>query len=276
VLRLLDSPRRRRRLSIALVAVGVAVPLIYLSVHYSSPGSTGAATGPEIANSYEKTPKNAPFTAEKQRAVRRVLARFISSAVARKHIESSWDVAGPSLRAGLTRKQWASGDIPVTPYPAARHGQGSWDLVQYSYPKKVGLEVLVFPKPHSGYSVATADVDVVRGHDGRWRVDYWMITKFHGPGATAPADAASALSEGPPNVHKLPGKHGATKPNASRRAPKPSAAAAAPAGGSRAGGLWWAVPIGLLALIVVAPISLGIFMWLRNRRAAAEYLRSKS
>jgi hypothetical protein len=33
-----------------------------------------------------------------------------------------------------------------------------------------------------------------------------MINKFHGPGSTAPADSASALGEGPPNVHKLPGK----------------------------------------------------------------------
>ena len=58
----------------------------------------------------------------------------------------------------------------------------------------------------AGYSVATAQAEVVRARDGRWRVDYWMITKFHGPGATAPADSASALGEGPPNVHKLPGK----------------------------------------------------------------------
>ena len=65
--------------------------------------------------------------------------------------------------------------------------------------------MLLFPKAGSGYSVATAQAEVVRARDGRWRVDYWMITKFHGPGATAPADPASALGEGPPNVHKLPG-----------------------------------------------------------------------
>jgi hypothetical protein len=105
----------------------------------------------------------------------------------------------------MTRKEWSSGDIPVTPYPAARHGQGAWDVVNYSYPRKVGLEVLVFPKPGSGYSVATAEVDVVKGRDERWRVDYWMITKFHGPGSAAASDSPSALSEGPPKVHKLPG-----------------------------------------------------------------------
>jgi len=65
---------------------------------------------------------------------------------------------------------------------------------------------MILPKARSGYSAASVDADVVRGHDGRWRVDYWMITKFHGAGATAPSDSASALQEGPPGVHKLPGK----------------------------------------------------------------------
>jgi hypothetical protein len=137
-----------------------------------------------------------PFTAEKKREVRKALAQFIGTAVARKDVGSSWDVTGPSLRSGMTQAEWSSGDIPVTPYPAARHGQGAWDVVNYSYPRKVGLEVLVFPKPGSGYSVATAEVDVVKGRDDRWRVDYWMITKFHGPGSAAAADSASALGEG--------------------------------------------------------------------------------
>jgi hypothetical protein len=40
--------------------------------------------------------------------------------------------------------------------------------------------------------------------------------------------------------------------------------------------MWLAVPLGVLALIVVVPISIGIAMWLRNRRAVSEYYRSKS
>ena len=63
----------------------------------------------------------------------------------------------------------------------------------------------MFPERRSG-EVATVETDVVRGQDGHWRVNYWMITKLHGPGSAAAADSASAMSEGPPNVHKLPGK----------------------------------------------------------------------
>jgi hypothetical protein len=202
----LASPRRRRRLLFAAIAVAVAAPLAFIGVHFSSPGSAGNATGPYVDDAFYKKPKHAPFTAEERQAVRKTLVRFISTAVARRHVTESWELAGPALRRGLTREKWASGAIPVQPYPVAKHGQGAWSAVQYSYRNKVGLEVLLFPRPGSGYSVATVSADVVRGHDGQWRINNWMLTKFHGPGATAPADSASALSEGPPQVHTLPGK----------------------------------------------------------------------
>jgi hypothetical protein len=204
-MRLLESHRRRRRLMFATVLV-VAVPLVYLGVHLSTPGSAGNATGPYVKDDFYTQPKHVRFTAASRRAVRKVLAGFVHSAVARCDVGASWDLAGPSLRSGLSRAEWRTGNIPVVPYPAARHGQGSWDLVNYSYRNRVGLEVLLFPQPHSGYSLATADTELVRGHDGHWRVDYWMITKFHGPGSAGPSESPSTLVEGPPNVHKLPGK----------------------------------------------------------------------
>lgn len=255
--------------------MSILVPLIVLGVHFSSPGSRGDANGPEVSGTYLEEAKNVPFTAEKKRAVRRVLAQFISTAVARKDVAGSWAIAGPSLRSGFTRKQWSTGKIPVTPYPASRHGQGAWDVVEYSYPKKIGLEVLIFPKPRSGYSVATADVDVVKGHDGQWRVDYWMITKFHGPGAAAPADSTSALSEGPPNVHALPGKKGKAVRRGVDRAQAAAASADTASTGTRAGALWLAVPVGIVGLVVILPLSIGVFIWFRNRRAVAEYERSR-
>jgi len=239
----------------------IAAPLIYLGVHYSTPGSSGEATGPNVVDDFYRTPKHVPFTAAKRRAVKRVLARFISTAVARQNVEQSWPIAGPTLRQGLTRKQWAKGDIPVTPYPAAQRGQGAWDAVQYSYPNQVGLDVIVFPKPGSGYSIATADVDVVKGHDGRWRVDYWMIKKFHGPVAAAPA----AKQQG--------GKKNRVA-HAVRPRPRPRAAEPV-VEPPRPDKTWLVLPIGLLALAIILPIVIGTTVWIRNRRAAAAYQRSR-
>lgn len=253
-MRILSSPRRRRRLAFVAIAAGIAGPLIFLGVRYSTPGSKGDATGPDVQDSFYDQPKHVPFTPTKQRAVRHVLARFISTAVAREDVGESWGVSGPTLRQGFTRRQWSTGDIPVTPFPAARHGQGAWDVVQYSYPRQVGLEVLVFPKAGSGYSVATADVDVVKGHDGRWRVDYWMIKKFHGP----------------PSVVKP--KPGSAKHHAR---PKPRAAEPALAEPKPVDRTWIAFPLALLGLAVVLPVGIGIHVWIRNRRAAAAYHRSR-
>jgi hypothetical protein len=256
-MRLLASPRRRRRLIVFSLVVVIGGSLAYLGVHFSSPGSQENANGPSVnEDAYYREPEHVPFTAADRHKVKAVLAKFIRTAVTRHDVAASWELAGPALREGFTKREWRRGDIPVVPYPAAAHGQGAWDLVNYSYRNKVGLEVLIFPKPGSGYSIATVDTDLVRGRDGRWRVDYWMITKCHGPGATAPADSPSALSEGPPNVHKLPGK-------------KNKAAPAVPSTGAKArlGKNWLIVPLALLSLIVVVPLAFGTAVWIRNRRA---------
>ena len=90
-------------------------------------------------------------------------------------------------------------------------------------------------------------------------------------GAPAPADSTSALSEGPPNVHQLPGRKASARHKASTTAAGPDQA-----GPPKVGAIWLAVPLGILALIVVLPLSIGTYFWLRSRRAAAEYRRSRA
>ncbi len=174
---------------IALVAL--AIPLILLGIHYSSPGNPGTATGPNVNEPGLEQPKAAPFTKANQRAVHRVLREFILTAVDRRDVARSWEISAPSMKEGFTRKQWNRGELPVVPYPAANRGLGDWSFVQYSYADTVGLEVFLFPKPGSGWSAMTADVELVKGHDGRWRVDYWMPKRFHGPPAVAATAKAS-------------------------------------------------------------------------------------
>jgi hypothetical protein len=258
-MRILQSYRWRRRLTITAVLVGLAVPLIYLGVHFSSAGDSGEATGPEIPDYVQ--PKKAPFTKAKQRAVHRVLKEFISTAVVRHDVARAWDISGPSLKEGLTRKEWNHGQLPVVPYPAANRGLGQWSYVEYSYTKTIGLEVFLFPKPGSGWSALTADVELVKARDGNWLVDYWMPKKFHGP----PAVAAKTKA-------KVKKAKAAVKAK-SRRRPTPQAAPEPPTD-VRRGGLWWLLPIGLLSLIVVLPVSIGLAVWYRNRKAEREYLRS--
>jgi hypothetical protein len=131
----------------------------------------------------------------------------------------------------------------------------------------------MFPEHRSGQP-ATVETDVVRGRDGRWRVNYWMITKLHGPGSAAAADSASAMSEGPPNVHKLPGKKKGQTAGSQREA-------AAEAARDRTGQVaqldakWLLVPLGVVAAALLALLGLGINAWVRNRRSAAAWSRSR-
>jgi len=258
--RIFSSYRRRRRLIILSIPL-VLAPLIYLGVHYSSPGNPETATGPEFAAPVE--PKRAPFTAEDRRAVRPVLKKFIETAVARNDVSAAWDVSAPNLKEGLTRKQWNTGDIPVVPYPAANRGLGTWSYVEYSYTNAVGLEVFVFPQPGSGYSAMTADVELVKDRQGRWLVDYWLPKRFHGP----PALAAQTAKK----VNKDKGKTKPARAQSRRTAPVPEPFVP-PRG--RAADYWWTIPLGLLTLVVFVPALIMLFFWFRNRRAYKAYLRS--
>ena len=265
-MKILRSYRWRRRFVFWSVPL-VLAPLIYLGVHYSNPGNPETATGPAAV--IPAQPKHAPFTAEKREAVRPVLKKFILAAVARHDVSRAWDVSAPSLKEGVSRKEWDRGDIPVVPYPAADRGLGTWSFVEYSYPNTVGLEVFLFPQPGSGYSAMTADVELVRDRGGQWLVDYWMPKKFHGPQAVA---APKASNKGKPTAAKGAGKRSATaKPKPQVRTAQPFV----PAQG-RARGFWWAVPIGLLSLIILGPLAVMLYIWLQNRRAQRDYLRSIS
>lgn len=240
---------------------------MYVGIHFSSAGDKGAATGPEVNEPGYTQPKPARFTKAKQREVSKVLREFILTAVDRRDVGRSWDISAPSLREGFTRKQWSKGDLPVVPYPAANKGLGRWSFIQYSYSDTIGLEVFLFPKPGSGWSAMTADVELVKGHDGKWRVDYWMPKKFHGPPALSAAARAKAK------------KQAAKAEAAAKRSRKAVHKAAPPApqraatGPPKPSNLWWTVPIVLLAFIVLAPLGIGVGIWYRNRRAARQWAR---
>jgi hypothetical protein len=151
------------------------------------------------------------------------------------------------------------------PYPAANRGLGDWSFVQYSYKGLVGLEVFLFPKPGSGWSAMTADVELVKGHDGKWRVDYWMPKRFHGPPSLSSAAKAQAHAKAQNARVKTKPSRQKVRRTAAPPAPEPAVSTPKPSA------LWWAVPIALLALIVFAPLVIGIVIWYRNRRAAREW-----
>jgi hypothetical protein len=253
-----ESRRWRRRLILGTTVV-VLVPLGYLAVHYSNPGDPGNANGPEIPDYVQ--PKNSPFTASEKQAVRRSLKEFISSAVARENPSRAWEVSAPSLKQDVSREEWNKGELPVVPYPAAKRGLGTWSFVEYSYTDSIGLEVFVFPKPGSGWSAMTADVELVKARDGRWLVDYWMPKRFHGP----PALSASQLKKAQKETRAK-----------SKQSKRRAAVEEEPYRPPQASHWWLAVPIAILSLVVIIPLTFGLVYWYRNRKATRAYLQGRT
>jgi len=72
---------------------------------------------------------------------------------------------------------------------------------------------------------------------------------------------------------KQAGSPQAPDKTATRRKASGRPSAVAPLKPSR---VWWVVPIGVLSLIVLAPLGIGVAIWYRNRRAAREYARGVS
>jgi hypothetical protein len=192
-----------------------------------------------------------------------VLAQFIRTAVAREDPARSWELAAPSMKEGYSRKDWNRGDLPVVPYPALHRGLGQWDYVEYSYKNSVGLEVFLFPKPGSGYSALTADAELVRSHDGRWLVDYWMPKKFHGP---------PALAKSGGKAKKITKKAAGKRSHASKaKAAAPPSASADDYRAPQASRWYWVIPIAILSLIILVPVSFGAVQLRRGRQAKREY-----
>jgi hypothetical protein len=172
----LASSRFRRRAGwiVVLVAVAGAVALVVILV-----GNTGhtvpqhfEAGKPQVVPA---APKPDVFTAAERREVRAVAARFVESAVYRRHVDDSWAISTAKLRQGISRADWATGEIPVVPYSADAVAEVRWKL-DYSYAKDVALKVAFYPKPNSGASRQVFEIELENhGTDAtpNWLVAYW-------------------------------------------------------------------------------------------------------
>jgi hypothetical protein len=142
-----------------------------------------AAAGPVLEIGAESD-EAVSLTGEARAAVLDVAQRFVTSAVVRSRVGTSWELAHPELRQGLTRREWSTGEIPVVPYPV---DSARWRL-GYSYADRVGLEVYVLPRRGARVRAMLFDMElkpVGSGDRRRWRVSSWA-PRASGPGQPPP------------------------------------------------------------------------------------------
>ena len=108
---------------------------------------------------------------------RKAVSTFIGTAVARKHVEASWPVVAPELRAGYSLARWkAAKDLPVIPYPGVdtKHVQYYLD---YATTKEILVEVGLAGKPGISTRPVTFQLGLIpvgSRTNYHWRVNYWM------------------------------------------------------------------------------------------------------
>lgn len=185
----LASPRfRRRALKVgALAAVAGATAAV--SIVFWNTGTpvdskvVDRETGPAIVNEPREPVR---LTAQEQRQALRTAALFVETAVRRERTGDSFDLVTAALRQGMTRAQWAEGEIPVTPYPV----DGARWKVDYSYADELGLQVYVVPRVGESLRPTVFFLTMKKeSPKGRWLVDAW-VPRGISESATAPSGSS--------------------------------------------------------------------------------------
>ena len=189
-------------------------------------------------------PKPGDYGEARREGVLQVAATFVNTAVRRKHVERSYDLATPALRTGYTRRAWATQDIPVTPYPL--------DFAKYrlkgAFTDSIWFQVAVFPD-HAHSTVPAAVFDLVLRPTGRGATRHWLVDSW------APAGYTGIPS----------GPLGQENQRAAGQVVEYKGALS---------GFWLFVPISAFGFAIILLLGFGIRGWWRNSRAVKRYKSS--
>jgi hypothetical protein len=164
-----QSPRNQRRLLWASLVVLAAGVMALTFVLFRNTGDSTETFSNKPADIY-KPEKTVAIDAD----ARRVAGSFIKTAVARENLAASYDLVTSELRQGMSRKQWATGNIPVVFYPS-----GDLELATFkvdrSFANEVVWQVYMVPKPGSGTDPAVFFLGLKRASEkAPWKVFYWV------------------------------------------------------------------------------------------------------
>src|SRR5215210_7287358 len=181
----LNSPRFARYLlgfGVVVFAVG-ALAAVFAFANGSDDSPTNADKGfKPVLPAKSKPLKNSQGVTIKTYTqldpeVRNAVRTFISTAVARQHVENSWPVVAPQLRAGYTLAQWKRATaLPVVPYPGVDTKHVEYYL-DYATSKEILVEVGLAPKPGVTTRPVTFQLGLVPVGSRtkyQWKVNYWM------------------------------------------------------------------------------------------------------
>jgi hypothetical protein len=246
VKQVLASYRWRRRLLWLTAVAVVAGAAVAIGVHWSNtaPYDPATATHGHLKINYT-SPKAVRLKLQDRATALGTANRFIYTAVARKHVDRAWSLAAADLRAGMTRKEWDTGNLPFPPYPVA---DARWRLL-YSDTSGVGFSIALFPAKGAQQS---AQVFIIGLHTvGRATHRHWLVDGWQ----PAPTNTSiSGLAAGSGGGFAADGVRPQLGANFGKAKESP---------------IWLLLPVALLSLVLLVPLGIGAVNWYRGRRAEA-------
>ncbi|MDX6546471.1 MAG: hypothetical protein QOG33_21 [Gaiellales bacterium] len=221
-----------------MLAAGAVIVTVVVLASTASNNGTGRHQphGPVIPASTGV--RDVPLTAAARRGINRTLDAFIPAAVLRDDPERGYSLTTASFHGGATRAGWASGAVPVMPYPAAGHHWHGWRMT-FSNPGLVGLDLELRPTDPSKVGLVAFSVVMKRVH-GRWLIDAFApVAGFQPTGSGANIQAEPDFSP---------------------------AAKGSGAGDRHLGSNWILLPLGVIAAPLLALIVLALVALVRSRR----------
>ena len=223
--------------------VGGALAIGFIWPNTAPPENSKPTGGPvKIA----APPKKVPLRVHERAAALAVASRFIDTAVARKNVDRAWGLVTPTLRAGYTRKQWDTANLPgIPPFPVA---EARWRL-QFSDEKGIGFTMALFPTRTSHQQPQVFMIGLHKVGAGKQR--HWLVDNWQAAPTTAGRLASGGGSDGGGVLDQITPGVTATSAKA-KESP-----------------IWLLIPVGLLSLALLIPVGIAGTNWYRDRRARA-------
>ena len=149
----------------------------------------------------------------------------------RHDLERAWRLTAPGARGGETHAEWMRGELPVYPFPADP-GRTAWE-VDYADEAEVALNVTLVPRAGARVRPEVFGVSLEPKRRGTGR--HWLVSAWYPRGDVAQPE--------PPAATPAPTVMTPEEKEAVRRATE-----------GQIGRVWWLVPVGLLALMVLGPL----------------------
>lgn len=142
----------------------------------SRPDPSPATNTQTYSRDYElPAPTNPYKVSDVPKEARRVAGEFILAAAGRENLDKAWGLTHPTLRQGLSKKEWLTGNIPVVYYPSTSIDTASFDVSEIT-DQTVYLKVLLLPKKGTEVKPQIFEIGLRSSGDGAkktWQVEYW-------------------------------------------------------------------------------------------------------